>query len=471
MLHQYPGSAEISAEDLRTPQVLGTRAVPLIFLTGCLLSPALFSIVRKLLPGQPVYLEVGSSVVVLAVAVMLLLFYRAPRLPVYLRTPLLLWAALHILYAVFSIGVDYRVGLTASMVRIVPILMVPIAYKSLKSINSLSRLSAVLGILAVLLLPAAVLVALGGPEVVPQFLRPIERFIEIGREHRSGIPTVSAIFSTNAVLSMSAMALYYLSNMSLSLDEQMGGRKHNRWLVFLFSSVALVFLSVRRGAFYMCVVGLFYYLVRVRRTSAKTRVQLILVIIVLAVGVSYLDTRGHIIGKETRGEFVLNLDLRNRVEDVFFGSFSHWLTHKPLGSYLGYGGPERVAFIGEREDRSVRIEVGAAQLAVEMGAIGAFGFLILIGTLVFRIHRRARNTRFHGAVSMLLAFQVAFSFLYYTKEASAMNGVSMAQLLFWASFGMCARLIEWSQLPQAQQLPPEQKASSLSGHQAPTHGV
>ena len=416
-----------------------------LVLTVTLLAPAGAGLLRKLTPGQPAALEPAAIGVVALATVWLIDQDR--WLPRWIRGPLLVWAYFQLMYAAFSIAVDWKIGVLATAIRIAPMLMAPIAYAAIRHSSDLRDASKWVGALAPALLPVGLLVALFGYDAVPYFFQPLESMVELGRTNRAGVPGVAAIFSTFHVLGLSMMAVFFLALANVAQAEA-DNRPTSLWWALAVAALAMVYLSTRRGAFLGAALGLVVYLIQRRRIPRR-----LLVAGALVVGLAVaLEAYGFVMdqGRLTtgRGRLLLQAfsmaELLLRVGVVFLPMIWRWIRVAPFGTFLGAAGPEGEAVGWDMLDRftSDLVEVGAAQLIVETGWAGALLMPPIVLALMWRIYKQSKGLRCHRAVTLLAAYQGAFFGLYYLKEMSAMTGVSMAQLMFWAVPGIGAALVD-----------------------------
>lgn len=73
-----------------------------MILAACLLAPVAAEILRKLLPGQPIFIDAAPTVVVLVVGLLILLDRNRPPLPRWIADPLFFWAFAQALLTVDS---------------------------------------------------------------------------------------------------------------------------------------------------------------------------------------------------------------------------------------------------------------------------------------------------------------------------------------------------------------------------------
>ena len=414
-------------------------------LAVCLLAPAGAGLARKLAPGQPAALEPAAVGVVLVATAWLLTQGRL--LPRWIRGPIVVWAYFQLAYAIMAFSVDWKIGVAATLIRIAPMLMAPLAYAALRHSDDLRRATNWIAVLVLVLLPLGLIVGLFGQNAVPPFLQPLQALIEMGRTNRAGVPGFAGVFSTFHVLGLSMMAVSYLALANVAMAE--AERRHTtRWWLVALAAIALVYLSTRRGAFLGAIIGLGVYLYQSPRIPRRFLAMGLLVVVFAAC----LEIYGAAVDQgrlgRSRGELLMQAfstaEIASRMVGVFLPLVWRWLRLTPFGTFLGAAGPEGDAMGWDILDRFTTdlVEVGAAQLVVEMGWAGALLMPVVIMVLAWRLYQRSRGLRCHRAVTLLATFQTTFFSLYYLKEGSAMTTASMAQFMLWAVPGIGAALVE-----------------------------
>ena len=406
---------------------------------GVLLAPVAFSTVRKLVPGQPSFLEIGGVFAVAGAGVWLLTRRRMP--PQWVTVPLLVWAYFQLVYAALAMQVDWRVGVLSTMTRIMPLLMAAVAYAGIRTLKDFDRIGRWATGVIIVMLPIALLAALFGNEALPEWLRPIEALG--GKTVRGGFPAVAGIFSTQHVMGLSLLAIFFLALSNAAIAESVR-RPSTRWLAAAAGALLLVYLSTRRAALMAAFVGLVVFVATRRRAAA------VIIAVVGLVGVAVLlDQYGSSAewatgGFDRRTQLILAWDMRERLVGIFGRLFWLWLQEMPMGTFLGFAGPETTALVGKRlyARTFTSVEVGGAQLLAETGLIGALLLPVVVVVLAGQAFIRSRGLRCHRAITMLVLFQATFFGIYYLKELTAMTGGSLAHLFFWAVPGIAAALIE-----------------------------
>ena len=412
----------------------------------CLVAPAVAALLRKVMPGQPSSFEILGVFAVLWGGVWV--FRQKRRPPAWLLTTLLIWAYFQLFYAALAIGEDWRIAVVATLVRIAPMLMAPIAFAAVHGVEDLRRASIPAAIVAVAMLPVGIAVAFFGNDALPVFLQPIQELLELGRGKRAGVPGVSGVFSTFAIMAMSMLAVFYLCLTNIALAEEQG-RKTTNWWLLATCALILIYLSTRRGAFMAALIGLAVYAVYRRRLPLRLIIPaaaaVLIVLSIEAYGAFSTWSAGR---TELLFRAFSSQQIAVRVFGILVPLLWMWIRLTPWGTYLGFAGPEGGAFASpETVSRFATdiVEVGGAQLLAETGLIGLFLMPAVVVLIMWRLLRASRGLFCRRAVILLVTFQATFFALYYLKELTSMTGVSMAQLFFWASSGIAAALIDREQ--------------------------
>lgn len=360
------------------------------------------------------------------------------RLPAEVGLVLLAWAFVQLIYAVLAASVDWRLSLVTVMTRVTPMMLSLIAFTSIQTTADFRRFAFWVSLPALLMLPVGMVTVMLGVDALPNWLRAIDSLAESGRELRAGLPAVAGFFTTQWIMSLSMLAITYLSFSILALEHSQKYRVF--WWVVAFSSISLVYLSTRRGAFLAAILALVVYMLVRKRPSLQLVTTLVSIMILVLVVDNYGVASSSDYG--TRSAFVLDLDFSNRFSSVFLRYTEYWLRTAPLGTYLGYAGAEGRAFgVGFITSGMTFLEVGGAQLAAEMGLLGIVLMPLTIISMILWIFRISRPTPYGPSITLLLMYQVALFILYFTKELLAISNVSMAQFMFWAIPGIAVSLV------------------------------
>jgi hypothetical protein len=212
---------------------------------------------------------------------------------------------------------------------------------------------------------------------------------------------------------------------------------------FTVSAFTLIYLSTQRGAFYAALSG---FLVFFLRQQGRRRVQTITVFILVIATVFVTDNLSRPEKQDifkTRSGLMTGIgDIGARFNIVFLWLAVQWAKEKPFGSFLGFAGPEGATFPSPALPKpNFEVETGAALLIADTGIAGAILFPFVVFRVVRRILKKSKGLECRGIIVMLVTFMIAYFVIYYVKVQGAMNSLNIAQLIFWATPGICARLI------------------------------
>lgn len=419
------------------------KLVTFIFVFS-LLAPIVFSTIRKLLPSQPRFLEVAASGVVLVSFIYVLLNCKGKKheMPRGIFIPILIWVMFQLVYISPSLLHDYHIAAIAFMTRVVPIAMVYIAFCAVTSLHTLDRLRKYTGCLAIILVPFGVRVAISGQTAVPRFLQQNEVMFILGKTARAGIPSFAGPFTTMGVLAMTFLGCTYLHMAMIKYDFQKGKSKI---LLFagLISSVLLIYLSNRRGAFYAILPG-FLCLLFMQKIGTVKKI-FIGFCVVLFVGLGsliekHVEVDKNYTGVGSRSELFQQVDFSYRFNNIFMDLFIGWCNKRPFGSFVG-----GVGQIGKMYNTPVSqegiVEVGGAMLVAETGILGAVLFPLICIVIWLKCFKKARKTKYFWPSFFLLLYQFFFFTLFYFKELSAFTSCTFSLLLFWAIPGVIMGLL------------------------------
>lgn len=405
-----------------------------------LASTVLFPVVRKLLPGQPSYLEVGSS----AIVGILLLSNRAAilRIKSILLYALGLYVLFELIYAVRSLTADWRIGAAAVASRILPTLACLLGAVYSAS-GAWQEVSEKFSRLLVLLTFPAVLAALatGTSDILPVFLQPNKAMFELGRDQRSGVAAFAGPFSTQAVAAFSFLAvLAMLCGGWGALILSKRGRLDQPGLrrgLFIIVCLAIIYATTRRGALYAGLLVAMVAVIQVRLSIGKK--VLVLLASVGLMAVLYLTREvGIRQDRDTVDRVTLmtsDIGLARRFTDIVFPIYTYWAQNYPWGSYLGALGPEGVAFNGALAELSMSrqpVEIGLALIQAEKGYVGLVLFLTLYGWLLVHTWRGIRR----GIISPSEGvFCLVFLSSFLAKECTVMTAPYLHNLAFHLILG------------------------------------
>ena len=408
-------------------------------LTICLLSPVGVGVLRKIAPGQPAYIEVLAIGPVLLAAFWALHHRRS--LSHRIAHPLLAWAFVQAMFALLTVRLDWRIGVAGVVMRIAPMLMTYVAFVTIRSQEDFQKVLSSVCKLAPILLPVGIIGSLFGNDVLPFFLKPIDKLMLSEKYYRIGYQVVSTIFTTQWVMSWSMFAILFLALISLNLTDRKSGSLW--WWLVVISALTLIYLSTRRGAFIAGLLGITLFLLQKR---GQGRIKTIMAALTVLCVIIELDRHSSPVMNaygQRSFSFLSDLNITDRFNKVFLDLFLLWLRLTPFGTGLGVTGPEGKAFGNVLGGLNfVAVEVGGAQLMAEMGIFGAFIMPLMLVLLLWNLRIRARGLICCKAVNMLLFHNLILFVFYYTKGLLILSNLHVALFLFWAVPGICEALIQ-----------------------------
>jgi len=409
-------------------------------LAAVLLSPVAAALLRKFWPGQPVFIEAAPALTI--ILAFLWAMPKAKDFPAYIGVPLLIWFGIQVLYLIPTAMQFETLAASAVVVRLVPMMLPVIAFAAIRSPADFRLVSITLGVVALAALPVGIFAGFWSEDGLPYWLRSIDSFSFGGSELRAGLPAVSFVFSTPAVLSTTMGATAFLSIAAIKV------RNTPTSLTILLSAVVissllLLLLSTRRGMLIIGVIALFSFFWG-RSNTKIFSVKIIFYAIVILGIFTLVNIYGFSdeYNSSSRFEFITSVDYERRINEVFLGIWSFWFDELPMGMGLGTAGPEVNALnISTHHSISTVVEVGIAQLQVEMGILGVIGFPVILIAMSYGLFSRSKNTDVEGPVFTMIIFITSIFLLFYIKEKSILTGMWVIVMSFWAVPGICAALI------------------------------
>jgi len=411
-----------------------------LVIAAVLLAPAVAAIIRKFWPGQPVFIEALPGLAI--IIGFLWALPKAKGFPGYIAVPIIIWAVIQGIYVIPTALHSETLAVAALFVRMTPLMMPVIAFAAIRSSEDFRSMAVAVGAITLGALPVGIIAAFWGEAGLPFWLRAIDAFSFGGSQLRAGLPAVSFVFSTPAVLSTSVAATLYLSIAAIRIRGH--STQWNRLLILIaVGSLLLLFLSTRRGMLFVgmfALVSLIWGGSGIRISSTKLIVFAASIIgVFLVINIfGFNDGRTDI----SRFEFITSIDFLFRFNDIFLDLWSFWFQTAPLGNGLGTAGPEAQALniLTHQKIYSV-VEIGGAQLLEEMGVLGGIGLPVVLAAMIFSLYTRSRKTSVEGPVITLIMFLISVFLLFYVKEKSILTGMWVIVLSFWATPGICAALI------------------------------
>ncbi len=444
-----PNAFVLNRHQLRVNSITGEQSkVSYVFLFA-LLSPIIGHLSRKVVPGNPVFLE-GISIIPLFFIGVWALSQRR-RLPKWVFTPLLLWAFIQMVYGLIGIIQSPMVAISAIGIRIVPMMMAPIAYVCIRTIDDLNKVFRILGVLVLILVPISIYVAIFGDSGLPMLLRPIAYIEGAGLNVLKGMYyTATAVFSVPTQLGFFGFVVFALANLA-STNERM---RTNRFFIIavLIGSFIVLFLSGRRILVYFAAIFMFYRFIRGRRHIATLISLLIIIFSALWLARRLPGTKEDVPDRleyltypGSESENISGL-ISKRISFYFLEKTKEQLAVTPFGTYLGAYGPETRAFMLDRArgEKASAVETGGTFLIAEMGFIGLLGMLGLLLYFSSRCYRRARDSQNRTAVEILILIFLALGMNFLLKDSMFIATNQLHTYFFWAIPGLCISLLEFS---------------------------
>ena len=223
-----------------------TRGSGWVVLTLVLYAPAAAAVIRKFWAGQPVFIEALPMLAILIAFLWAL--PRARNFPSYIALPMAIWLGIQAIYTIPALMEHPVLGVASFMVRTVPLMMPVIAFAAIRSIHDFQSVALTFGMIALFALPVGLIAGLWGEDGLPYWLRSIESFSFGGSALRAGLPALSFIFSTPAVLATTVGANAFLALAAIRSQELPDTWRRTLWIIAI-GSLLLLFLSTWRGMF------------------------------------------------------------------------------------------------------------------------------------------------------------------------------------------------------------------------------
>jgi hypothetical protein len=408
----------------------------------CLLAPVIAALIRKFVPGQPNSIEPISSIAVIFLSLWFFVHIKKrTTIPVWLTQVLVLLAAFQGIYAILAMFYDIRVAILAVCIRILPIVLVGIAAAAITKTEDFLMITRILGTIVLAMVPVGITVYFFGNGFLPHFLLPIDAMVKLGRETKGGFQTCAGIFNTEIILANTVVAIVFLSLTAVNLRNV----KHKTyfWIVAC-SGVLLTYVTTQRAAFYLGLVGIFVHFIIQRGIKKFHIISAFFFIIVAIIGTDHYTQKQALykMHYKQRSDLMTDMDLKTRVNLVFIELLVKWMIKTPVGMFLGYSGNESAAFPNSSIPQpDGAVETGAAVAVADTGIIGFMLYLGVIFIVSLRILKHAKFGENQNAVYLLMTYFMGFFIIYYMKAYTVMGALSLAQLVFWAAPGICAKLI------------------------------
>jgi hypothetical protein len=406
-----------------------------VVLYVCLLSPIFFSILRKIIPGQPSWVELAPSIIVIFIFIYSI--KSNIKTPESIRYPLLVIIGIFSFFSILSIFYDARIGVAAILTRIAPILLVFIFYRLISNRLQIINISVFLSWMCVILAPIAIIGFIFGNDYLYMTLSPINSVMEGERHMRYGYGAISTVFTTPWTMSWSFVGVAGILGFSLLSIQDDFFKKKILIHLGLVLSIVLIFLTLRRGALaigVLCVITTYFYMFNFKRH------WLLLTIMLLVVILSVWSVQGQFDDFFLMYNAIISsndVKLDHRFNLIFWNFFSFWMENHTFGSFLGAAGPEGRAFgFNLSEVHNKAIEVGGAQLVAEIGLIPLAVVIFSILFVFFTQYYNTRKTKIKASIRVLLIMQFGMFFMYFFKEMLVFTNIHMGSYIFWASIGI-----------------------------------
>ena len=415
-----------------------------------LFTPLITGVIRKIIPGQPSYIEVLAVIPIIFFIIKFKIFSKKWPIKI-IPAFLFYWIFIQVIFAFISVPSDWKVGGISIFTRIIPVLMAWVSFFAINSEEDYVRFSKWFVSISIILLPIGIIAAIFGNAFLPLWLRPINSIVDAGRDFRSGVQSISLLFSSQWILGVSILPIIFISSSNIMLAFETK-KKTTYWWLAIISSLILLYLSTRRVMFLVGIVGFIFVILFMIKKVQKKLPQILFVLLILLLIIVFLDKNGLILGKEisSRTEWVFYYDdisIIKRIENVFLPIMSNWLNLTPLGNYLGFAGPEARA-VGSLEYKAYSeiVEIGAALLVAEMGLFGLIIFILMNLFIIFFIWFYGRKTKYKSPIYLLLLYFVSYQIIFLSKELLDLTNISIGQFMFWSIPGLATSLIRISSI-------------------------
>ena len=259
-----------------------------------------------------------------------------------------------------------------------------------------------------------------------------------GKGIRAGFYECVGFFSTPSTFSGGLLVSLFLALSGYIFDNK---KWRYIYLISIASSILLLFLSTRRGAFMLALVGIAVWFVFISKNRFRAMILVILTLFLLGLIDSFSVqemSRDH----ETRlGHFASGLELIGiRIERYFIELIIYWARVLPYGSFLGSAGREGRVF-GYIDDDTMMVEAGGPQLVAEVGILGLIFFPLMVIHTALSVIKGVKSKSVRQANLILNTFFILYAVMFYSKEMLCLNTLSISHLFFWITPGINQALI------------------------------
>ena len=362
-----------------------SKHLNIYLLTLLLMSPTLFDLIRKCVPGQPNYVVVAGTSFTLSVTLFFSMRFSNIKMPIITKTLLLLIFGVFFFYSLLGLYVSPFLPAIVFFTKLCPILLTIATFKLIQSLDDYKFLVYSTSAIPIILCPSAIISMAYGNNVLPFFLRPVDIIYEYGKNAREGgFDVCSSAFCSGEIMATSILGI---SILTLSLLINKAEKQKPYLLISAVSSSILIFASTRRGALIEFLVLFCLYVIYNKAFIKQLIIIIFCAFVFQSINHKITDDQKESIRK--RSDFAVSSAERtpHRFNDVFVGFSLYWCKHTPWGTYLGFGGRE--ASIVRAPIPNYPVETGAAQLISETGILGLLIWTSSLGYIGFTILRRS----------------------------------------------------------------------------------
>jgi hypothetical protein len=406
----------------------------------CLLAPVFGAVFRKLVPGQPVSIEIGLA----SLGLILLLFTGLrEKGGSYNSVPIILWILFSFVYLLPSLNYEPRIFGLGMVTRILPLFLPWAAAKCLKNTADFQLLCRSFTVFALLHIPIVIWSLIAGVDQLPSILRPLSDYSDLGKGTRAGFGEFVGFMITPSMLANTMLVSIFLSLAGLKIERK---SLHKWYYLAIFTGLISMYLSTRRGAMYIGVGGIGLYAMLLSRSKIKTLFGVSIAIYFLLFVDNISRHEGSKDHESRIDHFIAGFEtITERIDYYFIDLVLFWFNQYPLGSFLGSVGREARAF-GLIDEYSPMVESGGPQLMAETGVLGFILFPAVILTMVFAQLSLKKSGNVRNPILILHTLTILYLMMFYFKEMLCLNTLSVPHLFFFAGFGICHSLMNMRQL-------------------------
>jgi hypothetical protein len=401
-------------------------------------APIVAGVIRKLLPGQPVAVEAAPFLLAVSLTVLGGVPLRAPK-PGISAFAISAWVLLAAAYSIPAFYVSGALGAQALALGAgVPLLgLIALGARTEADYRALQFAAKIFVLLIAGQVVLGIIMLTMGNSALPDVFRANGLEILNNKENRIGQPILAGFFTTapvNSIASLCALGVCC----TLVLRAQ-SSRELLMWLFVAFVILTVIWMTGRRGALFLGAFVCFStflvggHALRGRMVKAFVAVALPSAIIVMAFSDQVRDL---LFGERMVLLREGQLNIADRLNDVFLVFVNDWAHRAPFGNYTGYASGVGKAF-GVRDLIEAPAEVGAAMIIAEQGLIGLFLFTFVFVLLQSQMLRSIRSAGAYWSAP-LVALHASLFGIFFFKENSALFPGFIGSLFYWSLPGMVA---------------------------------